>query len=47
VVPPVIKQLACGDVGSGAMAAPADVAAACKQQLRAAGFDFELPLEAA
>jgi hypothetical protein len=26
VVPPVTKRLACGDVGVGAMAAPADIA---------------------
>lgn len=38
VVPPVSKRLACGDVGAGAMAAPADIAAACRQQLRSTSF---------
>ena len=33
VLPPVAKKLACGDVGVGAMAAPADVAAACAAAL--------------
>jgi phosphopantothenoylcysteine decarboxylase len=33
VVPPVSKRLACGDVGNGAMAAPADIAAACAAAL--------------
>jgi phosphopantothenoylcysteine decarboxylase len=37
VVPPVAKRLACGDVGAGAMAAPADVAAACRAALGEAG----------
>jgi phosphopantothenoylcysteine decarboxylase len=39
VVPPVSKRLACGDVGTGGMAAPADVAAAVQQQLAAAGLE--------
>lgn len=37
VVPPISKRLACGDVGRGAMAEPADVAAACRRELQAAG----------
>jgi phosphopantothenoylcysteine decarboxylase len=37
VVPPVAKKLACGDVGVGAMAAPADVAAAARAALAATG----------
>ncbi|KAL4428241.1 hypothetical protein ABPG75_002330 [Micractinium tetrahymenae] len=39
VVAPVSKRLACGDVGAGAMAAPADIAAACRQRLVASGFE--------
>jgi phosphopantothenoylcysteine decarboxylase len=39
VIPPIIKRLACGDVGNGAMAEPADVAVACAGALRDAGFD--------
>ena len=35
VVPPVSKRLACGDVGTGAMAAPEDVAAAVEAALSA------------
>ncbi len=27
VIPPVSKALACGDIGTGAMASPADIAA--------------------
>ena len=34
VVPPVSKRLACGDVGTGGMAAPADIAAAVRQQVQ-------------
>lgn len=41
VVPPVAKALACGDVGSGAMAAPEDVARAVARALRRRGFDGE------
>ncbi|KAG2493200.1 hypothetical protein HYH03_008620 [Edaphochlamys debaryana] len=37
VVPPVVKRLACGDEGAGAMAAPADVAAATRAALQRAG----------
>jgi phosphopantothenoylcysteine decarboxylase len=37
VVPPVTKRLACGDVGSGAMAAPHDIADACRRALEAQG----------
>lgn len=37
VVPPVSKRLACGDVGTGGMAAPEDIAAACRDALVAAG----------
>lgn len=37
VVPPVSKRLACGDVGTGGMAAPEDIAAACRDALPAAG----------
>ena len=37
VVPPVSKRLACGDVGTGGMAAPEDIAAACRAALAAAG----------
>ena len=33
MVPPVSKRLACGDVGEGAMASPADVAAAVQAAL--------------
>jgi phosphopantothenoylcysteine decarboxylase len=40
VVPPVTKRLACGDVGSGAMASPEDIAATCQQALLGAGFRF-------
>ncbi len=35
VVPPVSKELACGDVGIGAMAAPGDIVAAVEQVLAA------------
>jgi phosphopantothenoylcysteine decarboxylase len=41
VVPPVAKALACGDVGSGAMAAPEDVARAVARALRRRGFGGE------
>ena len=34
VVSPVSKTLACGDVGVGAMAAPADIAAAVQAALQ-------------
>ncbi|PRW44355.1 G8 domain-containing [Chlorella sorokiniana] len=44
VVPPVSKRLACGDVGTGGMAAPEDIAAACRAALAAAGL---LPVEVA
>ncbi|GAB4814253.1 hypothetical protein N2152v2_001299 [Parachlorella kessleri] len=37
LVPPVSKRLACGDVGSGGMASPEDIAAACRQHLVGAG----------
>ncbi|KAG1662842.1 hypothetical protein FOA52_010633 [Chlamydomonas sp. UWO 241] len=37
VVPPVSKRLACGDTGIGAMADPADIAAAVSRVLDAAG----------
>jgi phosphopantothenoylcysteine decarboxylase len=40
VVPPVSKKLACGDVGNGAMAAVEDVAGACRQALRAQGWQL-------
>ena len=33
IVPPIAKRLACGDVGAGAMAEPADVAAAVRAAL--------------
>ncbi|GIL64029.1 hypothetical protein Vafri_18017, partial [Volvox africanus] len=33
VVPPVSKRLACGDEGTGAMAAPEDITARCRQVL--------------
>ncbi len=38
VVPPVAKQLACGDVGAGAMAAPEAIAAAVEAALASCGF---------
>ena len=38
VIPPVSKKLACGDVGTGGMAAPEDIAAAVKAALQAKGF---------
>ena len=34
VIPPVVKTLACGDTGNGAMASPADVVKATKAALR-------------
>ena len=34
VVPPTSKRLACGDVGPGALADPADLLAACEAALR-------------
>jgi phosphopantothenoylcysteine decarboxylase len=37
IIPPVSKRLACGDVGSGAMASPEDILEACKAKLTAAG----------
>lgn len=37
VIPPVSKRLACGDVGSGGMASPEDISAACRAALMAAG----------
>lgn len=37
VIPPISKRLACGDVGAGAMAEPADVAGAVRQALARAG----------
>ncbi len=33
VIPPISKELACGDVGQGAMAEPATIAAECQQIL--------------
>jgi phosphopantothenoylcysteine synthetase/decarboxylase len=37
-VPPVAKQLACGDVGTGAMAAPEAIAAEVQAALHRCGF---------
>jgi phosphopantothenoylcysteine decarboxylase len=37
IVPPVSKALACGDVGVGAMAAPAEIVAAVEQLLSRRG----------
>lgn len=37
VIPPVSKRLACGDIGTGGMAAPEDIAAACRAALATAG----------
>lgn len=36
VIPPISKELACGDVGQGAMAEPHTIAAECKQILEKA-----------
>jgi phosphopantothenoylcysteine decarboxylase len=38
VIDPVAKKLACGDVGTGAMAAPETIAAATKAALEGLGF---------
>jgi phosphopantothenoylcysteine decarboxylase len=38
VVPPVAKRLACGDVGEGAMAEPAEVARCVAAALARRGF---------
>ena len=38
VIDPVAKKLACGDVGTGAMAAPEQITAAVQAALLAAGF---------
>lgn len=35
IVPPVDKRLACGDVGPGGLAEPADLLAACEEAARA------------
>lgn len=43
VVPPVSKTLACGDVGQGAMASPADIAAAVRAALAAQGQAKDIP----
>jgi len=40
IVPPVSKTLACGDVGVGGMADPADIASLCARELQHAGFDI-------
>jgi phosphopantothenoylcysteine synthetase/decarboxylase len=37
VIPPVEKELACGDVGIGGMAAPGDIHAAIRSALKKAG----------
>ncbi|GLI71429.1 hypothetical protein VaNZ11_016643 [Volvox africanus] len=37
VVPPISKRLACGDEGMGAMAAPEDITAQCRQVLESLG----------
>jgi phosphopantothenoylcysteine synthetase/decarboxylase len=38
IIPPVVKQLACGDMGTGGMASPQAIVDACKERLVAAGF---------
>jgi phosphopantothenoylcysteine synthetase/decarboxylase len=37
-VPPIAKQLACGDVGNGAMASVDDIAEACRRALHGQGW---------
>jgi phosphopantothenoylcysteine decarboxylase len=46
VIAPVEKRLACGDVGTGAMAAVTDIAAAARAALTQAGFSTGLALDA-
>jgi phosphopantothenoylcysteine decarboxylase len=43
VVDPVAKKLACGDVGTGAMAAPETITAAVQAALQGLGFVQQQP----
>lgn len=47
VAPAVLKKLACGDVGAGAMAAPEEIAGAVARALAARGFAGEAVARAA